>query len=126
MSLLAAMFINRYQEVWRNLDAYKRFDIIKLKNSVSYDKFLGGVTLTFFPVNTFILPFIPVLVAFRRARASEAFLKIQFSLMMVMYCVLAACIIVPLSPIFYIKIVLNAIYIFVNNQREEYRGQNIA
>ena len=37
ISLLAAMFINKYKLVWKNLDAYRRFNIIQLKNSVAYD-----------------------------------------------------------------------------------------
>lgn len=125
MSLLAAMFINKYKEVWRNLDAYRRFNIIKLKNSVSYDKYIGGVTLTFFPINILMLPFIPFIVFFRSARASDFLLKLQYGLMMVMYCILAGIIIVPFSPILYMKVVANGIFIAVTNRRQEYRGQNI-
>lgn len=125
MSLLAAMFINKYKEVWRNLDAYRRFNIIKLKNSVSYDKYIGGVTLTFFPINILMLPFIPFIVFFRSARASDFLLKLQYGLMMVMYCILAGIIIVPFSPILYMKVVANAIFIAINNKRQDYKGQNI-
>lgn len=125
MSLLAAMFINKYKEVWRNLDAYRRFNIIKLKNSVSYDKYIGGVTLTFFPINILMLPFIPFIVFFRSSRASDFLLKLQYGLMMIMYCILAGIIIVPFSPILYMKVVANAIFIAMTNRRQEYRGQNI-
>ena len=76
LSLLAAMFINRYTLVFKNLDAYRRFNIIKLKNSVSYDKFVGGVTLTFFPINIIMLPFIIVVVGLKSPRASDTFLKV--------------------------------------------------
>lgn len=76
MSLLAAMFINRYKTVWVNLDAYRRFTIIKLKNQVSYDKFIGGVTLTFFPINILMLPFSLILTALRSKRASDIMLKV--------------------------------------------------
>ena len=76
LSLLAAMFINRYQVVWRNLDAYRRFIIIRLKNSVSYDRFLGGVTITFFPINFIILPFIMPIIVLKSKRASDFLLKI--------------------------------------------------
>ena len=117
MSLLAAMFINKYKEVWRNLDAYRRFNIIKLKNSVSYDKYIGGVTLTFFPINILMLPFIPFIVFFRSSRASDFLLKLQYGLMMVMYCILAGIIIVPFSPILYMKVVANAIFIAMTNRR---------
>jgi len=76
LSLLAAMFINRYKQVFKNLDAYRRFNIIKLKNSVAYDKFVGGATLTFFPINILVLPFIFPLIFLRSARLSDTMLKI--------------------------------------------------
>jgi len=76
MSLLAAMFINRYKIVWRNLDAYRRFIIIKLKNSVSYDKFIGGVTITFFPINLVMLPLSIPIIILRSKRASDILLKL--------------------------------------------------
>ena len=57
VSLLIAMFINRFQNVWANLDAYTRFKIIQQKNTVAYDKFIGGVTTTFFPFNIIMIPF---------------------------------------------------------------------
>jgi hypothetical protein len=100
-----------------NLDAYRRFNIIKLKNSVSYDKYIGGVTLTFFPINILMLPFIPFIVFFRSSRASDFLLKLQYGLMMVMYCILAGIIIVPFSPILYMKVVANAIFIAMTNRR---------
>jgi len=76
LSLLVAMFINRYQIVWRNLDAYRRFNIIKLKNSVSYDKFIGGVTITFFPINLIMLPLALPIITLRSKRASDILLKL--------------------------------------------------
>lgn len=76
MSLLAAMFINKYKQVWKNLEAYRRFNIIRLKNSVAYDKFLGAVTITFFPINILMLPFIPPITMLRSARASDFLLKL--------------------------------------------------
>lgn len=117
MSLLAAMFINKYKEVWRNLDAYRRFNIIKLKNSVAFDKYIGGVTLTFFPINILMLPFIPFILFFRSSRASDFLLKLQYGFMMVMYCILSGLFIVPFSPILYIKVVVNAFFIAFNNRK---------
>lgn len=58
MSLLASMFINKYKQVWKNLEAYRLLKIIRLKNSVAYDKYIGGVTLSFFPINVIVTPFI--------------------------------------------------------------------
>ena len=122
MSLLAAMFINKYKQVWKNLDAYRLFNIIKLKNSVAYDKYIGGITLTFFPINILMLPFIMVIVSLRSARASDFLLKLQYVIMMIMYCILASFIIIPITPLLYIKILTNSFFIAMNNKREDYKG----
>ena len=125
MSLLAAMFINRYQTVWVNLDAYRRFTIIKLKNSISFDKFIGGVTLTFFPINIIMLPLAMVLAIIRSKRASDITLKAQYSLMMLLYCVLSAIMFVPAVFVLLVKLYTNSIFIFINNKREAFRGENV-
>jgi hypothetical protein len=125
MSLLAAMFINRYKTVWVNLDAYRRFTIIRLKNSISYDKFIGGVTLTFFPINIIMLPFSLILTAMRSKRGSDIMLKIQYSIMMVLYCIISAIMFVPTAPILIFKIYANSIFIFLTNNREAYKGENV-
>jgi len=122
MSLLAAMFINKYKQVYKNLDAYRRFNIIKLKNSVAYDKFIGGVTLTFYPINIIMLPFIAPIVGFRSARVSDFLLKIQYVIMMLLYCGIASTFIVPMIPFLYLKIVTNSIFILFNNKRQDYKG----
>ena len=125
MSLLAAILINRYKTVWVNLDAYRRFNIIKLKNSISYDKFIGGVTLTFFPINIIMLPFSLILTALRSKRGSDIMLKIQYSIMMVLYCIISAIMFVPAAPILIIKTYTNSVFIFLTNKRETYRGENV-
>ena len=125
ISLLAAMFINRYKTVYVNLDAYKRFTIIKLKNSVSFDKFIGGVTLTFFPINIIMLPFSVILASLRSKRASDILLKVQYSIMMVLYSLIAGILFIPMAPVLVIKIYANSLYIFATNTRENYKGENI-
>ena len=125
MSLLAAMFINKYKIVWRNLDAYKRFDIIKAKNSISFDKFIGGITMTFFPINILMLPLIPPILAIRNPRASDFLLKGQYIIMMIIYSFMAGIVIIPATPVIYIKSISNAIFIALSNQPQEYQGQNV-
>lgn len=125
MSLLAAMFINRYKIVWKNLDAYRRFIIIKLKNSVSYDKFIGGVTITFFPINLIMLPLSGPIILLRSKRASELLLKLQYCIMIICYCFLAFLMVVPASPILLVKVYTNAFFILATNKRETYRGENV-
>lgn len=125
MSLLAAMFINRYKTVWSNLDAYRRFMIIKLKNSVSYDKFIGGVTITFFPINLVMLPFSIPIIILRSKRMSDILLKFQYVIMIVLYCIMACTMIIPASPILLVKVYTNAFFIFATNKREAYKGENL-
>lgn len=76
MSLLAAMFINKYRTVFKNLDAHKRYAIIRQKNNISYDSFIGGITLTFFPINFIVIPFIAPVILFRSKRISDFLLKV--------------------------------------------------
>jgi len=64
LSFLVAMFINRYKFVYQNLAALRRMNIIKLKNSSSFDAGIGGVTITFFPISILVLPFIIPVVIF--------------------------------------------------------------
>jgi hypothetical protein len=45
--------------------------------------------------------------------------------MMLMYSCLAVILSAPVLPLLYFKSVINAIYIALNNKREEYKGQNI-
>jgi hypothetical protein len=125
MSLLAAMFINKYKQVWKNLEAYRRFNIIRLKNSVAYDKFLGAVTITFFPINILMLPFIPPITILRSARASDFLLKLQYVIMILLYCALACIMVIPVIPLLYLKMLTNSIFIVFANNREDYKGQNV-
>jgi len=64
LSFLVAIFVNRYKEIWGNIEAVRRMDIIQQKNSKNYDPILGGVTMTFFPINILLLPFILFVVGF--------------------------------------------------------------
>jgi len=76
LSFLVAMFINRYKYVYKNLAALRRMNIIKLKNSSSYDPYYGGVTITFFPISIIVLPFIIPIVVFKSERLNEFILKL--------------------------------------------------
>jgi hypothetical protein len=125
VSLLAAMFINKYKTVFKNLDAHKRFTIIKLKNSIAYNQFIGGITITFFPINILILPFIIPVIMLRSKRVSDFLLKFQYTLMVLIYAFIAMVIIVPLTPILFFKIIVNSVYILMTNKREKYKGENV-
>jgi hypothetical protein len=111
LSFLVAMFINRYKFVWNNLEAIRRKNIIKLKNTISYDKLYGGVTITFFPISIIMLPFVIPVVVFKSERLNDFILKMQYAVMVIMYCFLGLMISIPLIPLLYIKLIMNAIFI---------------
>ena len=111
LSVLVAMFINRYKYVYENLEALKRMNIIKLKNSNSYDNLVGGVTITFYPISIFILPFLAPVVIFRSERLNEFILKMQYAVMILLYCVLGVVVSMPIIPLLYIKVIMNGIFI---------------
>jgi len=116
------MFINRYKFVWSNLEALRRMNIIKLKNTNSYDKLYGGVTITFFPISIIMLPFVIPVVIFKSERLNDFILKIQYALMILMYCILGFFLSIPIMPMLYIKLIMNAIFIYFNNKRQDYKG----
>lgn len=125
MSLLASMFINKYKQVWKNLDAYRLLKIIRLKNAVAYDKYIGGVTLSFFPINVVVTPFILPILNMRSQRASDFLLKIQYILMIVMYLIMALVFTIPMAPFLYLKMMVNSVYILFNRPAT-YNGENVA
>jgi len=45
--------------------------------------------------------------------------------MIMFYCSIAVVISIPILPLLYMKSVFNAIYILMNNKRQDYKGQNI-
>ena len=117
LSFLVAMFINKYKFVWKNLDALRRSNIIKLKNSSSYDSVFGSITITFFPFSIFVLPFIVPVVIFKSERLNDFILKIQYCIMIIIYCMLAIILAIPILPMLYAKSLANAVFILFNNKR---------
>ena len=45
--------------------------------------------------------------------------------MILMYCLLGFWIAVPIVPLLYIKLISNAIFIYFNNKRQDYKGQHV-
>lgn len=101
MSFLIAMFINKYEYLWENIDAIKRMKIIQLKNSSDFSRLYSAITITFFPISLVILPFIPLMVIFKSERLNEFCLKIQYGIMIFMYMVLGIAVSIPVIPILY-------------------------
>ena len=107
LSFLVAIFVNRYKEIWGNIEAVRRMDIIQQKNSLSFDPMIRGVTMTFFPINILLLPFIIVVVGFRSSRVSDLILKVQYAIMIVIYCFFGALIAIPVCPLLLLKAIVN-------------------
>ena len=74
ISFLIGMFVLRYFHVWKNIEATRRMDIIKLKNTQCYDKHFGAITMTYFPINIILLPFIPALILMKSERLNNTIL----------------------------------------------------
>lgn len=124
LSLLVAMYINKYRRVYVNLDAIKRYSVIQLKNTIEYDQAVGAVTCTFFPINILVIPFLLPVVLYRSEKMSEVLLKTQYTLMAVIYTVILMMIAVPVFPFLYVKLIVNSMYIMFANKRQKYMCQN--
>jgi hypothetical protein len=113
------MFVLRYFHVWKNIEATRRMDIIKLKNTQQYDKFYGAITMTYFPINIILLPFFIPLVLMKSERLNNFILQLQYFMLVIMYCVIALCLALPISIVLYAKIVLNSLFIAYNGRKHE-------
>jgi len=83
---------------------------------------MGGATQTFFPLNILILPVMVPIMSLANPRFSEFALKIQYSLMMFLYCIFVLVAIVPAALALYLKAVINSVYLSLFRIREDYRG----
>ena len=45
--------------------------------------------------------------------------------MLLFYCGFAVVISIPVLPLLYMKCILNAVFILINNKRQDYKGQNL-
>mmetsp|Transcript_41396 Transcript_41396/g.63100 ORF Transcript_41396/g.63100 Transcript_41396/m.63100 type:complete len:249 (+) Transcript_41396:329-1075(+) len=75
-SFMIAMFVLRYFFVWQNIEATRRMDIIKLKNSQQYDPLYGCITMTYFPINVILLPFILPIMLIKSDRLNQSILQL--------------------------------------------------
>jgi hypothetical protein len=113
MSLLVAIFINRYRQVWSNIDAIRRMEFINLKNTKSDDPIIGAVTMTFFPINVILLPFIIPVVVFKSYRVNDFILKIQYFTLVLIYASLGLMLAMVVIPLLILKSLANNFYLAV-------------
>ena len=126
MGFLITMFVLRYVKVHKSIEADKRRDIIKLKNVLDNDLTYGAVTMTFFPINIILLPFLVPLLIMKSERLNDTILKVQYFVLILCYISLGAVISVVLIPLLYLKTILNSAYIGLYNKRAKYRGEGFA
>mmetsp|Transcript_41400 Transcript_41400/g.63122 ORF Transcript_41400/g.63122 Transcript_41400/m.63122 type:complete len:126 (+) Transcript_41400:3658-4035(+) len=115
-SFMIAMFILKYQEVWGNIEAKRRMDIIKLKNSQQYDPEHGAITMSYFPINLFLLPFMLPLVIIKSDRFNHSVLQVQYYILVLLYVVIGSVFAIPVFPVLYFKMLLNAGYNIKNRR----------
>jgi len=98
--------------------------IVELKRSRSYNKMIGSITQTFFPINLILLPLIIPVVVFKSERLNDSVLKMQYMLLILMYLIVSVIIACLILPLLYIKSVANSIYIARNcHQKDKLRLQ---
>mmetsp|Transcript_12383 Transcript_12383/g.19278 ORF Transcript_12383/g.19278 Transcript_12383/m.19278 type:complete len:135 (+) Transcript_12383:819-1223(+) len=121
MGFLVTMFILRYMKFNKSLEASKLKEVIALKNMISYDREFGAITMTFFPINIILLPFILPLVLMRSERLSTLVLQIQYGILGLFYFVVGLLLAGVLVPLFYLKILLNSAYVAIKNKHQSYK-----
>ena len=99
------------------MDAIRRFESIRLKNSACFDKYYGGVTLALFPINIVMLPFLLPISLFKNPRISEFVLKMQYWIMMIFYGLISLALSPLLVAFLYIKLILNSTFILFYNHK---------
>ena len=123
-SLLIAMYVNKYLRVSQNLVALKRYSVLRMKNSISYDEQLAGIVCSFFPINILMTPFIIPLVILRSKRMNDFLLKLQYTLMCSIYAGVMGVFSLIVVPLLYVKMLSNSIFICFSGKRERYSYQH--
>ena len=81
------MFSNTYKAIQENKKSIPLKRILEIKNHLSYDALMGSVTSTFFPINIFLLPFMPIIILVRNRNTNETFNKYQYLVLILLYCI---------------------------------------
>ena len=111
LRFLVAMFNNRYRISYDNLDFIKRKSIVNLKNSSSYDPQIGAITISFFPINILLLPFIFPILILKNDRLNDIVLKVEYWSLMSLYFGMIILSTIPALPLLFLKSIMNSIYI---------------
>ena len=110
MGLVTAMVVLKYRQVYQKMEATRSLDVIEMKNNQGYDPKWGGIICSFFPLNIILIPlYIPMLLM-RSARLNESILKLQYSVMVTFYTIIALAVSILGTPLMFLKLIGNQIY----------------
>ena len=100
-------------------------DIIRLKNTRNYDLIYSGISITFFPISVVVLPFMIFVIVMKSERFNDFILKIQYGVMILVYSLISFVLSIFLIPCLYVKCIANAIFIYLYNKRQSFKGESI-
>ena len=104
------MFLARFNRTKRKIDANKRMEAIRNKNNNGFDPVYGAITMTFFPINMLLVPFVFLLLLLKSHRLNEFVLKLQYSALVFGYSIIGVFASSVLVPLLYFKCILNTIF----------------
>lgn len=114
------MFSNTYKAIQENKKSIPLKRILEIKNNLGFDAIIGSVSSTFFPINIFILPFMPLIILVKNKNTNETFNKFQYTIMVLLYCVALTIFQLALFPIMLVKLILNTFHIMINSQKQSF------
>lgn len=81
-----------------------------------HDPIIGAVSSTFFPINVIIIPFMPIIVIVKNKKLNEMINKLQYAGMIFLQSGAITLFQIILSPVMYVKMVLNSFHIMIISQ----------
>ena len=122
IALIAAIFVNSYRKQHKKLNSIKNFHILQYKNSSGYDSIYGAISLSFFPLNVILGPFFIPVIVLKSKLISDFVLKLEYVILMTFYVSFGAFFLLAVSPILYIKTIVNSAHILKKNKNEDFFG----
>ena len=119
MTFLESIYTNHYIRLYNNINFMKRSNIIIQKNSSSFDRVIGAITITFFPINFILPPFIIPLLTMKSRRLNDIILKFQYTLLVILYLITSLFVLIACFPVVYAKTVINSGYLAFFSQRKK-------
>ena len=116
IALIAAIFVNSYRKQHKKLYSIKNFHILQYKNSSGYDSIYGAISLSFFPLNVFLIPFFLPVILLKSKQINDFVLKLQYIILLSLYTFVGSIFLICVAPLLYIKTIANSVYILRKNK----------